>query len=224
LIVIVLSQKIGICLLVPSITWTRCLSPESHVASIHFDRAKKDYRTELQQIKNSRPDAVFAVTYADDGIIIFRQAGEMGLDNIAWLGCDGNYGSGLFKDARAAEFMEKAVVAGTRIADPSGEAYDKFAQAYTDRYGEVPEVYCDTTYDCVKLVARAIERAGKYDGKAIKDALVEVGRNYGGASGIISFDPKDDRASGAFEVWRVEKDPTANYGYRNAKLKVIHLD
>ena len=133
------------------------------VAEVEYDEAKKDYRTELGQIKDSNPDVVLLVSYADDGIIIFKQALEMGLDTIAWLGCDGNYGSGLFKEPRSAEFMEKAIVAGTRTVG-FGSTYEQFVADYTAAFGEAPEIYCDTSYDAVMAAAKAIEKAGKYDG------------------------------------------------------------
>jgi ABC-type branched-subunit amino acid transport system substrate-binding protein len=189
-----------------------------HVASIHYDITKKDYRTELQVIADGNPDVVLAVTYADDGIIIFKQALEMGLDDIAWLGCDGNYGSGLFAEASSAEFMEKAIVAGTRTVG-FGTAYDQFVAKYTDEFGYAPETYCDTTYDAVWAAAKAIEAAGVYDGEAIRAALVEL--EFDGATGHISFNEIGDRTSGAFEIWEVVEDPTAPTGYRNATIEVV---
>jgi len=47
--------------------------PGEHVATVHYDIAKKDYRTELGVIRDSNPDVVLAVTYGDDGIIVFKQ-------------------------------------------------------------------------------------------------------------------------------------------------------
>jgi len=190
-------------------------------ATVHYDEAKKDYRTELGQIKDSNPDAVLIVSYADDGIIVFKQALEMGLDNIAWLGCDGNYGSGLFKEPKSAEFMEKAIVAGTRTVG-SGSKYEQFVSKYTDKYGEPPEIYCDTTYDAVWAAARAIEAAGKYDGTAIREALTKL--SFEGASGPISFDERGDRASGTFELWKVVKDATTETGYKNVQIKLVTMD
>lgn len=189
-----------------------------HVVSIHYDITKKDYRTELQQIADSNPDVVLAVTYGDDGIIIFKQALEMGLDKIAWLGCDGNYGSGLFKEARSAEFMEKAIVAGTRSVG-SGPAYEQFVPKYTSKFGEAPETYCDTTYDAVLAAAKAIEAAGVYDGEAIRAALVEL--VFEAATGPISFNTIGDRTSGAFEIWEVVKDITTETGYKNATIEIV---
>ena len=188
-----------------------------HVVSIHYDQTKMDYRTELEQIKANNPDVVLAVTYCEDGIIVFKQALEMGLDDIAWLGCDGNYGPGMFEEPSAAEFMEKAIIAGTRAAGPSGAVYDEFAAAYEAAFEEVPSVYCDTTYDAIKLIAQAIEQAGVYDGAAVKDALLEIGQDYEGASGTITFDEIGDRVSGTFEIWKVEKVEGA---YKNVRVKL----
>ena len=191
------------------------------LARVTYDEATKDYRTELGQIKAGNPDVVLIVSYCDDGIIVFKQALEMGLDSIAWLGCDGNYGSGLFKEPKSAEFMEKAIVAGTRTVG-FGSTYEQFVVAYTEKFGEAPEIYCDTTYDAVWTAAKAIEAAGVYDGEKIRAALATL--NVEGASGPISFDEIGDRASGAFELWEVVKDATTETGYKNAQIKLVKLE
>jgi len=189
-----------------------------HGVAIEYDIAKKDYRTELGQIRDYEPDVVLAVTYATDGIMIFKQALEMGLDDIAWLGCDGNYGSGLFAEASSAEFMEKAIVAGTRTIG-SGPAYEQFISGYTDKFGAPPETYCDTTYDAVWAAAKAIEAAGVYDGEAIRAALVEL--EFDGASGPLAFNELGDRTAGAFEIWGVAKDATTESGYKNETIDIV---
>lgn len=193
------------------------------VVSVHFDPTKKDYRTELDQIKSAGPDVVLAVTYAEDGIIVFKQASEMGLDNIAWLGCDGNYGDGMFAEPKAAEFMAKAMVAGTRAAGPSGTAYDKFAAAYKAYAGKDSSVYCDTVYDAVRLIAAGIKAAGKTDPAAVKAEMLKIGKNYDGASGIITFNATGDRVSGTFELWKVVKDSAAPTGYKNVQIKTVTM-
>jgi len=189
-----------------------------HVASIHYDMTKMDYRTELGVIRDSDPDVVLAVTYGDDGIIVFKQALEMGLDEIAWLGCDGNYGSALFAEPSSAEFMEKAIVAGTRTVG-LGTLYAQFVDDYTEKYGVAPETYCDTIYDAVWAIAKAIEAAGVYEGEAIKDALVEL--EFDGVTGPIAFNELGDRTAGAFEIWEVVTDNTTATGYNNAPIEVV---
>jgi len=190
----------------------------THTVSIHYAEGTKDYRTELQQIKDSNPDVVFCCSYCDDGIIVFKQALDMGLDEIAWLGCDGNYGSGLFKELKSAEFMEKALVAGTRTMG-TGSACEHFNTAYNDAFGEDPEVYCDTMYDAVWAAAKAIEAAGVYDGDTIRIALTEL--EFDGATGPIAFNELGDRTAGSFEVWEVVEDPTTSTGYKNATIKIV---
>ena len=189
-----------------------------HKIAIEYDLGTKDYRTELGLIRDYNPDVVLAVTYAEDGIMVFKQALEMGLDDIAWLGCDGNYGSGLFAEASSAEFMEKAIVAGTRTVG-SGTVYEQFVSEYTEKFGAPPETYCDTTYDAVWAAAKAIEAAGVYDGEAIRAALVEL--EFDGASGPLAFNEIGDRTAGAFEVWDVVKDATTPTGYKNITIEIV---
>jgi len=189
-----------------------------HEVAIEYDITTMDYRTELGQIKDYNPDVVLAVTYATDGIMVFKQALEMGLDDIAWIGCDGNYGSGLFAEASSAEFMEKAIVGGTRTVG-SGTAYEQFVSEYTEKFGAAPETYCDTTYDAVWAAAKAIKAAGAYDGEAIRAALVEL--EFDGASGPLAFNELGDRTAGAFEIWGVVKDATTPTGYRNATIEIV---
>ena len=189
-----------------------------HVAAVRYAEGGKDYRAELQQIKDSGPDVVFCCSYCDDGIIVFKQALDMGLDEIAWMGCDGNYGSGLFAEPSSAELMEKTFVAGTRTVG-SGSVNEHFKTAYEEEFGEAPEVYCDTMYDAVWAAAKAIEAAGVYDGEAIRVAL--TGLEFDGATGHITFNEIGDRTAGTFEIWQVVKDATTETGYKNAAIEIV---
>jgi len=197
----------------------------SHSLQIYYDPTQSDFSAELNNIKNNDPDIVLAVTYVEDGIRIFSQALALGLDNIPWLGCDGNYGDRMFVDKQCAEFMEKAIIAGTRLAGPlAGATYDNFAVAYKAYAGIEPSVYCDTTYDAIKMLALAIEKAGVYDGAAVRDALLEIGKEYTGTSGTITFDDKGDRITGIYEIWDVIEADTAESGYRNIRTEIIRID
>lgn len=175
------------------------------VAYLKYDPNKMDYRTELTQIRDKKPDVVFHVGYNDDGRIVYRQGLELGLEKIRWIGCDGLYGTGMFKTKESAEFMHKAVI-GTRPALPSGEVYDKFHKAYKEKFKADPEVFCDTVYDATKLIAQAANKAGSEDPVKVRDALREVGKNYAGASGLITFDQSGDRVTANYEIWKIVKE------------------
>ena len=189
------------------------------VATIRYDPAKLDYLTELQIVKGKDPDAVIHVGYHDDGQIVYKQALEAGLDTAQWVAAEGIYAEATLEMAEAAEFMEKAVI-GTRLTPPEGlSAFEEFAAAYEAEFGVAPGVYADTCYDATKLVALAIEKAG-YDGAKIAAALREVGKNYPGTSGTITFNDMGDRTSGDFEVWKVVKEAGK---YKYERVKVISL-
>ncbi|MDI6631205.1 MAG: ABC transporter substrate-binding protein [Thermoanaerobacteraceae bacterium] len=183
---------------------------------IKYDPNKKDYLTELTQIKNLNPDCVFHIGYNDDGRVIYKQALNLGLDKIRWIGCDGVYGTGMFATQAAAEFMAKAVL-GTRPASPEGGKYEEFRQAYKAEYNSEPEVYCDTVYDAAQLIAEACAKAGSADPAKVREALVSVGQGYEGASGTITFDSQGDRVSGVYEVWKVVKKD-GEYSFERVKL------
>ena len=53
-----------------------------------------------------------------------------------------------------------------------------------------------------------------------KDALREVGKNYAGASGTITFNEIGERTSADFEVWKVIKDGVT---YKYGIVKIISL-
>jgi ABC-type branched-subunit amino acid transport system substrate-binding protein len=190
------------------------------VAFIKYDPAKLDYRSELTQIRGLNPDGVIHVGYNDDGIVVYQQALALGLDTIQWIGCDGVYGTGMFRTEASATFMANAVI-GTRPAAPEGVSeHEAFVAAFRAKYGTDPEVFCDTTYDAVKLWAAAVSHAGSEDPVAVRDALREIGKNYQGASGTITFDEGGDRITGLYEIWEVIKE---NEESRFNRVDVITL-
>ncbi len=193
------------------------------VVAVYFDPDDPNFRSHLINIEDSDPDVVLAVSYVHDGIMLFKQAYRLGMDNIAWLTCDGNYSESMLEDPDSAEFMAKAIVAGTRSASSWGQAYDEFAIKYTEFTGREPGVYSDTSYDAVHLIADAIEAAGTYDGSAIKPALLQAGQKYEGASGIITFSDKGDRISGLYELWKVADNPDSPSGYSLVRIKLISI-
>jgi branched-chain amino acid transport system substrate-binding protein len=115
----------------------------------------------------------------------------------------------------AAAFMAKANLRGVTLApDPTLPAFVAFKAAYEARWGVPPGVYADTAYDAVRLIALAIEKAGVYEGAAIKAALYAVGVNYSGASGTITWNEKGDRVSATYGVWKlVHDEATGEYKY-----------
>lgn len=181
------------------------------VADIRYDPKKLDYLTELGLIKDKNPDCVLHVGFHDDGAVVYRQAMEMGLDKLQWVSAEGLYGFDFSLSKDASEFMVKAVM-GTALTS-TGPRYEEFCAKYQKKWGEEVSVYCDTTYDATWMIAKAIEKAGAYDGVKIAQALHQVGQSYPGASGVITFNEKGDRVSGVYKIWKVEKLAEGKYKF-----------
>ena len=190
------------------------------VATLKYDPAKLDYRTELQVIKDRNPDAVIHVGYHDDAQIVYKQALQLGLDNIQWVTAEGTYAEATLEVAEAAQFMTLAVI-GTRLTAPEGlAAFDEFAAAYEVEFGIPPGVYCDTVYDATMMVLKAIDKVGADDAAKIAAEVLKIADNYSGTSGSITLSDNGDRVSGDFEVWKVIKDGDT---YKYERVKVISL-
>jgi ABC-type branched-subunit amino acid transport system substrate-binding protein len=188
---------------------------------IKYDENKMDYLTELTRIKGLNPDGVIHVGYNDDARVVYKQALNLGLDEILWVAPDGIYGSGMLVDEASAQFMATAVI-GTRPGALEEDAvFEDFASKFRAKYNSDPEVYCDTVYDAVFLLAQAIERAGSEETAVVRDALVEVGQGYQGASGSITFNTGGDRVSGIYEVWKVIEE---NGEYKFVATDMISME
>jgi len=174
------------------------------VASIKYDPAKLSYFAELNELKDKQPDCVLQAGYYGDSAVIYEQARQSGLGSIPWVTSDGVYDMPLDKYLEAAKFMEKAVTGTVPVPDLQSDAYKSFAAAYQGAYGLAPTIFCDTSYDGVKLIAAALKKANVYDGAAIRDALAIVGNNYQGANGVITFDQSGERIAGNYGIWKVK--------------------
>ena len=178
------------------------------VISIRYDPAKLSYMTELNSIKDKQPDCVLHVGYYDDGAVIYRQAGELGMGDIPWMAVDGVYDMPLDRYIESAKFMEKAVTGTVPVSDFQSEVYKRFQTNYKISYQTEPTIYCDAAYDGIKLIALALKKANTYYGPSLRDAIAEVGKDFQGASGTITFDQTGSRIGGNYGTWKVQMEGT----------------
>lgn len=182
------------------------------VISLHYDPAKLSYLSELNSIKDAKPDCVLQAGLYSDSAVVFAQALKAEMGSIPWICADGAYDMPLDKYLESAKFMQKAVTGAVAVPDKQSEAYRKFADGYKVTYNIDPTVYCDTTYDAVNLVAAALKKVSCYNGGDIGNALAAAGLGYPGASGSITFDQSGERIAGLYGIWKVEQ-PDTQYKY-----------
>lgn len=153
-----------------------------------FSEGNTDFRTQLNKIKQSEPDAIYLVGWYKEFSLILRQAREMGIKS-QFLSCvtfnkpellelAGNAAEGVF-------FTQPAY-------DPNSSEsnIEQFVTDYQKRFNKVPGVYAAHGYDAVKLIALAMEKKGTTPDEVISGfSLI---KDYPGVSGKTTFDLNGD--------------------------------
>ncbi len=167
--------------------------------SILYSEGESTYRSELERLQSSEPEAYVYASYVPDTITINEEAYELGIDPSSL------YGIYLSIDI---EDVDPAAITGQHGQDLTyaGPLGDEYTEAYENKYGETPTTpYSAYVYDAVLMAAQAINEAGSDDPDAIRDALSKIGQSDGfeGATGQIKLDDNGQRIDqkyGLFEV------------------------
>ncbi|MGH2362676.1 MAG: amino acid ABC transporter substrate-binding protein, partial [bacterium] len=153
------------------------------VLSAEYSVGTRDFSDIILRAKAAGAEAVFSVPTPPDGLALMRQMKELDFnpkvilmirapDAVSWtqaLGKDGDYvlltpgWHNAFKSSGVAELNAK----------------------HQQRFGRPADVITGPSYACVQIVANAIERAGRVDPVAIRDALAAT--NMQTVAGPVRF-------------------------------------
>jgi len=176
------------------------------VAEFHYLALETDFRPQLLQIKDFRPDVLFVPGSFSDATLISAQAVKVGL-HVAMLGGDAWSSPLLFQRG-----------------GPPGEAYyaelcsptPDFDRRYEQAEGqEPPGCRAVLAYDAVEVIAAGLRSLGPLPDEALNASLVGTrrrlrdavaGNEVIGATGRIRFDAHGDRCQGV-ALYTVEKSP-----------------
>lgn len=149
----------------------------------------RDFRSQVERIKQDSPDTLFLLLYAKEGATFMQQLRQGGIQPIV-------YGS---DNISSSEFATAGndVIEGVRVAMPApvqGPLYDEFSRKYQAKYGEAPDANVIKSYDAMKLVCAAIAAVGS-NPSDIKKYLRSPDFKFDGVSGLIKFDEHGDLVS-----------------------------
>ncbi len=153
-----------------------------------FQKGQADYKAQLTKIKNLAPDAVFCSALYEEGAVILSQARKMGI-KVPFVGGNGFNSPKVIEIAKQA--AEGLVVATPWFADRNDPKVKAFVAKYAKAYGKAPDQFAAQAYDALYIMAEALQKAGKADRAALRDALAGV-RNFNGVLGRFSFDAERD--------------------------------
>jgi len=149
----------------------------------------RDFRTQIQKIKDNGADVVFLLTYSNEGTTFMQQLRQAGLNSKV-------YGS---DNLSSPEFIAAgtSVIEGVRVALPlptEGADYDKFVKSFKAKFGMEPDVNALKSYDALNVAAKGIQQAG-LDPIKITQYLRSPAFSHRGVSGEIRFDQNGDLVS-----------------------------
>lgn len=165
------------------------------VLSEPLEQGSTNFLAQLTKVRASDADTVAVTIDLENTAVFAKQVYEAGMtDKYTWIGTSGHDGEtflNLLKDTpEAAEGW--ILISYFRSPDlPGGDnpLNETFFKNLKAMYPDVnPDFGGAQGYMSVNIMKEAIERAGKYDGTAIRDALKLT--DYQGLNGKIVFDEK----------------------------------
>jgi branched-chain amino acid transport system substrate-binding protein len=144
---------------------------------------QKDFKLEVERVKNTNPDAVVHWGDAVEGALILNTMREMGMTQ-PFFGCDRTVSEEFVKIAgKNAEGVMAAFPWNPDRKDPN---LDHFRKAYRERFGMEAETYAAHAYDGMNLMLWAINVAGLNRAK-IRDLIAFLPHPWPGVTGDIVF-------------------------------------
>lgn len=160
------------------------------VANEFYEGNPSDFTAQLTSIAATKPDALFTAGFVQDIALITQQARAIPLLNAdgeptTFLGAD-SWDSELLFDSEDAE-VEGSFFSGHFSPDTDEPTARAFVDTYESIYNSTPTGGVAVSYDAVKLLFEAVERAGSLDPEKIQEQLAAT-ENYIGATTIASYD------------------------------------
>ena len=155
-------------------------------ATAAYEVGSVDFSDPIGQLLAANPDVILATSFAPAVPLAIHQAREAGYEG-DFIG-----GSGWFTpDTFFTALDDNSVLDGSFFtcnysSGAPSASVQRFVNLYEAVHGETPSGKAPKGYDAVMLLAQAIERAGKLDSPAVRDALAAT-TDYEGATSIVRF-------------------------------------
>jgi len=162
-------------------------------SSEFYDKGAQDFTTVLTRLRMKSPDAIALYTVGADQINLIRQYRGFGmtvpLTGRIELG-------GLQAEAIQSGAIDGATSVFQYAAEVDTPVNRAFVQAYQAKTSEFPLIQSAITYENIKLLVDAIQRAGSVDRAAVRDAI-QTSDYASMMGGRIVFDPNNQAHNNA---------------------------
>ena len=165
-----------------------------------YANQSQDFTPVVLAVKQSGADILGSYfTFENDLGIFARQLRQLGV-NIPYVGSPSIVNVTALKLAGPALYGTFGV---SDFAEESSEAAKAFGKLYREVAKVAPDVQASWTYDAMNILSAAINKAGKTDPGAIREAILAT-KGYAGAEGVYNFDANGDGLHG-YNIVKNEK-------------------
>jgi branched-chain amino acid transport system substrate-binding protein len=156
------------------------------LAEDRVETGTQDFSAVVTRIMAANPDGVYWTAYQGLGALLIKQLRENGYEGVIMVG-DGSSAQELI-DLAGAD-AEGVYCTAPPVVDflPAAQS---FIEGYNNSFPREPGAYAGLMYDATYLLVDAIERAGSFDGEAVKAALAATS-GFEGITGPVSFTPQN---------------------------------
>ena len=159
-----------------------------------FGSKDTDFSAQLTKIKALKPDAIGLSALVEPTAGVLLQARQLGFGKeTLFIGGNGANSPKLGEIAGPA--ADGLIVGSPWFIAKKDKLNDAFVAAFKARYNKDPDQFAAQSYDAMKIVAAAIERAGEADPEKVTQALAKT--DFTGVMGPFQFTPGRDPASTA---------------------------
>jgi branched-chain amino acid transport system substrate-binding protein len=163
------------------------------VSEQSFSAGDTDFSAQLTTIKGANVQGIYVPGYYAEVGAIARTAQRLGL-KLPLMGGDGWDAPDLFKIGGDA--LDGSFFSNHFAPDAATAKAQKFVSDFKAKYGQEPTGLGALGYDAAIVLFDAIQRAGKTDAEAVRNALAET-KNFEAVSGNISINKDRDAEKSA---------------------------
>jgi len=147
-----------------------------------YPSSEKDFKVYLSKLKDAAPDVTFFSGYYFQTGPGLKQAQEMGITGIQFIGEQGADSPKTYEIAGTG--ADNFVILTNLDRDDPRPIVQEYLKTYRERHKIEPDMVGASAYDAFMIIADAIKAAGTTDGKAVRDAIAAT-KDYNGLTGVI---------------------------------------
>ncbi len=148
-----------------------------------FLQTETNFTTYVNEIKDAKPEVIYAPVYYNHMAPIAKQAKAAGVNGEMFVGGDGWDGMA----PEDLDNMEGAYFTNHYAPDDPSPLAQEFLKKYNGKYKREPTSLAANGYDAAGVLADAIKRAKVDTSEGIRDAIAET-KGYAGVTGNITLD------------------------------------